>query len=69
MNLGLQYRIVELDHASFLEGRAASILIGDEQAGMVGELHPQVLENWGVQNPAVAFELNARTLLSATANR
>ena len=69
MNLGLQYRIVELDHASFLEGRAASILIGDEQAGMVGELHPQVLENWGVQNPAVAFELNARALLLATANR
>ena len=69
MNLGLQFRIVELDHASFLEGRAASILIGDDPAGIVGELHPQVLENWGVQNPAVAFELNAPTLLSATANR
>lgn len=69
LNLGLQYRITELDHGSFLEGRAASILVGDEQAGIVGELHPQVLENWGIQNPAATFELNAQTLLSATANR
>jgi phenylalanyl-tRNA synthetase beta chain len=68
LNLGLEYRIAELDHGSFLEGRAASVHVGEEQAGIVGELHPQVLENWGIQNPAAAFELNARTLCTAVTN-
>lgn len=69
LNLGLRSQTTELDHGSFLEGRAASILVGEEEAGIIGELHPQVLENWGIQNPAAAFELNAQTLLSAAANR
>jgi len=67
-NLGVEYRITEDEHASFLEGRAASILIGEERAGTLGELHPQVLENWGIQNPAAAFELNALTLHAAAAS-
>jgi phenylalanyl-tRNA synthetase beta chain len=68
VNLGIEYRIEELDHGSFLEGRAASIHLGNGQAGIVGELHPQVLENWGIQNPAAAFELDARTLCRAATN-
>ena len=68
LNLGLEYRIAELEHGSFLEGRAASILLGEEQAGIVGELHPQVLENWGIQNPAAAFELDAQRLRLAGTN-
>ena len=68
LNLGLQHRVVELDHGSFLEGRAAAILVGEEQAGIVGELHPQVLENWGIQNPAAAFELDAKKLGVAATN-
>jgi phenylalanyl-tRNA synthetase beta chain len=68
MNLGLQCQIAELEHGSFLEGRAASILIGNEQAGILGELHPQVLENWGIQNPAAAFELNSQILSTALSN-
>jgi len=68
LNLGLQYQVTELEHASFLEGRAAAILVGEEQAGIVGELHPQVLENWGIQNPAAAFELDANKLRMAATN-
>lgn len=69
LNLGLHCGITELNHGSFLEGRAALVLVGEGQAGILGELHPQVLENWGIQNPAAAFELNVQALLSAGANR
>jgi len=68
LNLGLRYKVTELEHRSFLEGRAAAILVGEEQAGIVGELHPQVLENWGIQNPAAAFELDAKKLRVAATN-
>jgi len=68
MNLGLQCQTTDLEHGSFLEGRAASIRIGNEQAGILGELHPQVLENWGIQNPAAAFELNAQMLSTGLSN-
>jgi len=34
----------------------------------MGEIHPQVLENWGIQTPAAAFELNTRTLHIAATN-
>jgi len=41
-----------------LEGRAAWILApGGKTAGLMGEVHPQVLEDLGLQNPAVVCEL------------
>ena len=67
-NLGLHCQIAEVDHGSFLEGRAASVSSGDKEIGVVGELHPQVLENWGIQNPAAGFELNAHELRLIVAN-
>lgn len=68
LNLGLRCEVRERDHGSFLEGRAGSVMIEEEQAGMLGELHPQVLENWGIQNPAAAFELDAGVLYRAASN-
>jgi len=69
LNLGMEYQIVEHEHGSFLDGRAASIMVEEEEAGILGEVHPQVLENWGIQNPAAAFELNAQKLRAAATNR
>jgi phenylalanyl-tRNA synthetase beta chain len=60
---------MEADHASFLQGRVATILIENGPVGIVGEMHPQVLENWGIQNPAVAFELEVEPLRIASSNR
>jgi phenylalanyl-tRNA synthetase beta chain len=68
MNLGVDCRIAELNHGSFIEGRIAAVLIEENVVGMVGEVAPQVLENWGIQNPCVAFELNA-SMLEQEANR
>ncbi|HXZ98252.1 MAG TPA: phenylalanine--tRNA ligase subunit beta [Candidatus Acidoferrum sp.] len=67
-NLGQVVRMTELKHGSFVEGRAATVWIGEKQVGIVGEFHPQVLENWGIQNPAAALELDVQALRSAATN-
>jgi len=57
-NLGLEYSLEEISHGSFIEGRVGKIIVGGEEIGLVGEINPQVLENWGLENPASAFEID-----------
>ncbi|MDX2200852.1 MAG: phenylalanine--tRNA ligase subunit beta [Phycisphaerae bacterium] len=45
-------------HPSFIPGRAAVLRgAGNEPLGYLGELHPQVLENYGLRHPVALFEL------------
>jgi len=65
VNLGLKkWRITATKHPSFLEGRVASIDLGKKTIGVVGEIHPQVLNNFELENPVVAFEVDLAHLLS-----
>ncbi len=57
-NLGLKYSLEEESHGSFIDGRAGRIIVKDEKIGLIGEIHPQVLQNWGLENPAAAFEID-----------
>lgn len=45
------------EHPSFTRGRTASIVINGEEIGFMGEINPQVLENFKIPNPTVAFEI------------
>ncbi|MBI4361975.1 MAG: phenylalanine--tRNA ligase subunit beta [Euryarchaeota archaeon] len=45
------------DHPSFLEGRCGALASGARGLGAFGEIHPEVLENFGIEVPAVAIEL------------
>jgi len=67
-NLGVNAQLTNAEHGSFVEGRAAAIRVAGVQVGIMGEIHPQVLENWGIQNPAAAFELNAKMLHAVATN-
>ena len=60
--LGIAYRLEPIQHPSFLDGRAGRILLDDHPAGVVGELHPEVLEAWQVLMPCVAFEVEIEAL-------
>ena len=57
-NLGVKYDLEETHHESFIEGRAGKIMLGKKEAGIIGEIHPQVLQNWELENPASAFEIS-----------
>jgi phenylalanyl-tRNA synthetase beta chain len=61
--LGKDYRLEPVPHPSFLEGRVGRILVREEECGVIGELHPQVLENWQIAMPCTAFELELNPFL------
>jgi phenylalanyl-tRNA synthetase beta chain len=62
-NLGVEWRIAETVHPSFIEGRVGKVMVGDLDVGFVGEINPTVLEAWKLENPAAAFEVNAQKIL------
>jgi phenylalanyl-tRNA synthetase beta chain len=62
-NLGVQWQIKETSHPSFIEGRAGKIIVAKEEVGVVGEINPQVLESWKLENPVAAFELDFQRIL------
>jgi phenylalanyl-tRNA synthetase beta chain len=61
--LSRDYVVEESSDGRFIPGRAAAILYREKPIGVFGELHPEVLENWGVAVPCTACELDAEALL------
>ena len=61
--LGRDYDVEESDDPRFIPGRAASILYNGKHIGVFGELHPELLENWGVTMPCTAAEMDLEYLL------
>jgi phenylalanyl-tRNA synthetase beta chain len=63
-NFGIadKLRTAAVEHPAFIPGRCAEIFIGDKKAGIVGEIHPQVLKNWGIEMPIALFELDVSSL-------
>ena len=62
--LNLNLRLKELKHDSFIEGRCASILLNDREIGFLGEVNPIVLDNFGLQVPVCALEIEIENLLT-----
>ncbi len=57
-SLGIEYELKETKHESFIDGRVGKVMIRGQKVGIIGEIHPQVLQNWGLENPASAFEIS-----------
>jgi len=56
--LGLEdAAVVESQDGAFLEGRRADIVLENKLIGVFGELHPEVLTNFGFSYPVVGFEI------------
>jgi phenylalanyl-tRNA synthetase beta chain len=56
--LGLDCRVVKGSHPSMIDGRCAELFLGKERVGFIGEIHPEVLLNFGIEEPATAFEID-----------
>ncbi|MBB5218853.1 phenylalanyl-tRNA synthetase beta chain [Treponema rectale] len=59
-----KYEVVETNDPRFIPGRQAGIMVNGKQAGIFGEIHPQVLENWQVTVPCVAGEIDLEYLMA-----
>ncbi|MFW9795334.1 MAG: phenylalanine--tRNA ligase subunit beta, partial [Candidatus Thorarchaeota archaeon] len=58
-NLGLddKFQFVSMKNPTFIEGRSAKIMIKGKVVGSFGELSPEVLANFGIGYPVIAFEI------------
>ncbi len=61
--LGTEYSLEETSHPSFIKGRTGKIKADNTELGIIGEIHPQVVTNWGLELPAAAFEINLDPLI------
>jgi len=61
-HLGFAYELEETEHPSFIPGRVGRIIVKEKTIGVIGEIHPAVLEKWGIEMPVVGFELFLRPL-------
>ncbi len=63
-NLGLtDWKVKTARHPSFLQGRVAAIYVKRRKIGVVGEIHPEVLNNFELENPTGVFEIDLEALL------
>ncbi len=60
---GISVEVKSVNHPSFIEGRVGTILYKGSSIGLIGELHPQVLDNFGLQTPVAVFEINLEKIL------
>jgi len=50
------------DHPTFIEGRAADVVIEGDAVGVIGEIHPRVLVEHDLELPVAAFEFRLDAL-------
>ena len=64
--LGVAATYEPSEYPGFHPGRRANIKAGDALLGVVGEIHPSVMERLGLEQPRVsAFELDLKSILAA----
>ncbi len=61
-NLKTNYKLKKTFDSRFIEGRVAKILVNNKEVGVIGEISPQVLTNFKIENPVVGFELDLEFL-------
>ena len=52
-----ELEFVSRDYPSFIPGRSAEVKIGGKSVGIIGEIHPKILNNWKIGVPVVAWEI------------
>ena len=61
-SLDLKYEVTEAEHNSFIEGRVGRVIVSGKKVAYIGEIAPTVLQNWELEIPVTAFELNLTEL-------
>ncbi|RGP55088.1 phenylalanine--tRNA ligase subunit beta [Pseudomonas abyssi] len=54
---GVAFRFAPVDHPALHPGQSACILNGEEQVGLIGALHPQLVADLDLNGPVFVFEL------------
>ncbi len=62
--LDVSYRLDPVQHPTFIDGRAGTIVVDGQPIGVIGEVSPSVLEAWGIGMPCAVFDLTVDLLVS-----
>ena len=62
LSLGVKFDLKETEHDSFISGRVARVSCGGKEIAYIGEIHPRCLENFELEMPVAALELNLSEL-------
>jgi len=57
-----KFELKKSNHDSFIQGRSADIYYKNKKIGVMGELHPKVITNFGIKLPVVAMEISFEDL-------
>lgn len=60
--LEIKYNLTEAERKSFIQGRVADAESESVTIGFFGEVHPEVLNNFGIEEPTIGFEINLSLL-------
>ena len=61
-DFGVELETPRAEHPSFIDGRAASVVIDGDAVGVIGEVHPSVLVEHDLEVPVAAFEFDLDAL-------
>jgi len=61
-DIGITYEIKDFSHPGFVNGRCATVIVYNKNAGFFGELHPEKISNFSLEHPIIAFEINTDIL-------
>jgi phenylalanyl-tRNA synthetase beta chain len=68
-SIDVVYEVDEAEHSSFISGRVARISVKGKNIAYIGEINPQVIENWELETPVTAFELNLTELFEVMGSK
>jgi phenylalanyl-tRNA synthetase beta chain len=67
-NFGIKnWSLIKTENSAFIKGRVASLQVNNSKdyAGIIGEINPIVLNNFEIENPVAAFEIELEDLIKA----
>ncbi len=62
-NLGVAYELKRAQSPGLIKSRTANIIVNGKIVGKIGEVHPKVLNNWKIDMPVAAFEIDLEKIM------
>ncbi|MFW6196891.1 MAG: phenylalanine--tRNA ligase subunit beta [Thermoplasmatota archaeon] len=62
-NLDIDAKFESKKQEAFVEGRCAGVFLDEQEIGFYGEIHPEVLERFDLENPVIEFELDLEKIM------
>ena len=56
-------KVIKVQNESLIEGRGGKIMADNKEIGFLGEIHPTILENWGLSMPVSALEIDLTEMI------